>query len=45
MWHTGNNGFTLAYMRYTDEWIDLYTNQTLDECLERIRDEGHFYMP
>ena len=44
MWHTGDGHFTLAYMRYTGEWIDLYTDQTLDECLERIRDEGHFYV-
>jgi hypothetical protein len=31
-------------MRHTGQWIELFTNLILDECLESIRREPH-YLP
>ena len=42
--YVGNETFSLSYMRYTGEWIELSTNLTLDECLESLRREPH-YLP
>ena len=39
-----NERFSLSYMRYTGQWVELFTNLTLDECLESIRSEPH-YLP
>ena len=35
--------FHLSFMRYTGEWIEIYQDITLDQCLESIRDEPFFY--
>ena len=35
--------FHLSYMRYTGQWIQLYTDLTVDECIEAIRDEPYFF--
>ncbi|MFZ5996869.1 MAG: hypothetical protein ACOYW7_05210 [Nitrospirota bacterium] len=40
--YIGNNRFTLSYMRHTGQWWELYTDLTLEQCLEAIRDEPHF---
>jgi hypothetical protein len=45
MAHMGNGCFNLSYMRHTGQWWQLYTDLTIDECLERIRDEPHFSIP
>jgi hypothetical protein len=42
MQYAGNQRFHLSYMRYTDQWIQLYTDLTVDECIETIRDEPFF---
>ena len=34
--------FNLAYMRHTGKWHELFTGQTLDECLASIRDDPWF---
>ncbi len=34
--------FHLSFMRYTGQWIQLYTDLTLDECLETVRDDPYF---
>jgi hypothetical protein len=39
-----NETFNLSYMRHTGQWIELFTNLTLGECLESIRSEPH-YLP
>jgi hypothetical protein len=44
MQYAGNNRFHLAFMRYTGEWIELYTDQTVDECLTSIKDEPYFVL-
>lgn len=42
--YKGNERFSLSYMRHTGQWVELFTNLTLDECLESIRSEPH-YLP
>ncbi len=42
MQYAGNNRFHLSFMRYNGEWVPLYGDQTLDECLTAIRDEDYF---
>ncbi len=37
--YVGPNRFNLAYMRHTAQWFELYTDQTLEECLTAIKDE------
>ena len=41
--YAGNNCFHLSFMRHTGQWIELYTNQSLDECFASIRDEPLFF--
>lgn len=40
--YTGNDRFSLSYMRHTGQWVELFTELTLDECLESIRSEPHY---
>jgi hypothetical protein len=42
--YTGNQRFNLSYMRHTGQWVEIFTELTLDECLESIRNEPH-YLP
>jgi WD40 repeat protein len=42
MRYAGNDRFELSFMRYTGEWVELYTDLTLDECLAAIREEPYF---
>jgi hypothetical protein len=42
--YAGNETFNLSYMPHTGQWVELFTNLTLDECLESIRSEPH-YLP
>ena len=42
MQYAANQRFHLSYMRYTEQWIELYTNLTVDECIETIRDDPYF---
>ncbi len=37
-----DNRFDLSYMRHTGQWFELYTELSLDECMEAIRSEPHF---
>ncbi len=41
--YTGGNHFTLCAMRHTSEWLELYQGLTLDECLNRIREDAWFH--
>lgn len=34
--------FTSHFMRYTGQWIQLYTDLSVDECLTAIRDDPYF---
>jgi hypothetical protein len=40
--YVDNERFNLAYMRHTGKWCEIYTELSLNECLEAIRDEPHF---
>jgi hypothetical protein len=42
MQYASNRRFHLSYMRYTGQWIQLYTDLTVDECIETIRDDPNF---
>lgn len=42
--YTGNDRFSISYMRHTGQWVGLFTELTLDECLESIKNEPH-YLP
>jgi hypothetical protein len=43
MEYAGNNRFHLSFMRHTGQWIELYTDLPLDECLMSVRDEPFFF--
>ncbi len=42
MQYAGNRRFHLSFMRYTGQWIQIYTDLTVDECIEAIRDDPYF---
>lgn len=42
MEYVGNGRFNLAYMRHTDQWFELFTDLSVDECLKAIRDDPWF---
>ncbi len=42
MEYVGNGLFNLSYMRHTEQWLELYTNLSVDECLATIKDDPHF---
>ena len=44
MEYAGDERFNLSYMRHTGQWIELYADLSLEECLESIRNEPH-YLP
>jgi hypothetical protein len=39
MQYAGNRRFQLSFMRHTGQWIQLYTDLMVDECIETIRDD------
>lgn len=41
--YTGADRFTLAFMRYTGEWIELYDDLSIEECLEAIKTDAYFH--
>ena len=42
MEYIGTNQFNLSSMRHTGEWIAVYPNLSLDQCLTAIRDDPLF---
>jgi len=32
----------ISFMRYTGQWIQIYTDLTVDECIETVRDDPYF---
>ena len=42
MQYAGNQKFHLSFMRYTGQWVQIYTDLTVDECLEEVRDNPYF---
>ncbi len=43
MEYIGDGLFNLAYMRYTGQWFELFTDLSLDACLASIRDDPWFH--
>jgi hypothetical protein len=41
----GGGCFSLAYMRHTGKWQEVYPNLSLEEAVESIRDETLFHPP
>jgi hypothetical protein len=41
--YVSENSFNLAYMRHTEQWFEVYTNLSLDKCLEIIQNESLFH--
>ena len=42
--HLAGGRYTLAFMRHTGKWWPLFTDQTLDECLNAVRDDPWFQL-
>ena len=40
--YTGGNRFSLAFMRHTGQWIEVYSNLSVDQCLQAIKDDPFF---
>jgi hypothetical protein len=38
----GPGRFDLSFMRHTGQWVELFQGQTLDECLESIKNDPWF---
>jgi hypothetical protein len=41
--YTGANRFSLAFMRYTGQWVELASDLSLDQCLDAIRTDPFFF--
>ena len=41
--YIGGGRFSLAAMRHTEEWMEIFPDLTLDECLASIRDDPWFH--
>jgi len=41
--YSGPDQFNLSFMRYTGQWVELYRDLSLDECLKAIREEVFFW--
>lgn len=41
--YAGDNRFNLAYMRHTNQWVTVFYDLTLDECLEEIEKNEMFW--
>ncbi len=42
--YTGNNTYTLAYLRHTGKWHEVFHEQDVDKCFELIAHEP-FFLP
>ena len=44
MEYAGSERFNLAFMRHTGQWIEIYSQLTLDECLDAVQDDPWFQL-
>lgn len=42
MEYVGNGRFNLAFMRHTGQWVQLFEDQTVDECMKAIKEDPWF---
>lgn len=40
--YVGNGRFNLSFMRHTRQWVELYTDLPVDECLAAVKDDPWF---
>ncbi len=40
--YIGNDQFNLSFQRYNGQWITIYTDLSLDECLTAVKDDPWF---
>jgi len=40
--YASDNRFHLSFMRYTEEWVELYQGLSLEACLKVIQEEPYF---
>ena len=40
--YVGNNLFIHSYMRHTGQWLEIYTDISVVECLVAVKDDSHF---
>ena len=38
-----DNGFNMAFMRHTGEWVEVYEDLSLERCLEAVETDPFFY--
>lgn len=41
--YIGTTRFNLSFMRYTDEWVEIYPDLSLEKCLAAIKDDSFFH--
>ena len=37
-----DNRFNMAFMRYTGEWVEVYPNLSLEQCLTAVENDSFF---
>ena len=42
MTYSGNNTYTLSYIRHTDKWHEVFYEQDVEKCFELIAHEPYF---
>ncbi len=40
--YVGDNRFNLSFQRHTGQWVTIYTDLSLDECLAAVKDDPWF---
>ncbi len=40
--YTGSGSFSLAFMRHTGQWVEVYSDLSVDQCLQAIKDDPFF---
>ena len=43
MEYAGSSRFNLAFMRHNGEWVPLYSDLSVDDCLAAVKDEPYFH--
>ena len=41
--YIGGDRFNLSFLRHTGQWVEIYPNQSLEECLAAVRDDPWFH--
>ena len=44
MEYIDNEHFNLSYMRHTEQWWEIHSDMSINDCLKAIREEPHFFL-